>query len=276
MGEASRGCRLPLIVTLLLFGCLCGTAALVAAPRLRDLIRDSRPAPWSTPPPYTPWPTPPVALAFDYPLQPPEAYGPYVHGVTGMHVVDTRFAAQNPAFGDRSNCFRDRDGNPVPFSQLYHAGVDLFSLDRVGQVLWDGAADHPVHAVADGVAVEILNAGPEGQILITEHLLQDQTAVYAVYWHVDHLRVVPGQPVKRGQIVALVYDQGFNSHLHWEIRTFLDGSDLFPEGTAGAWGTCNGHVAGVAYTWDDVPERARPEFYGYLDPTAFVASRKQP
>jgi hypothetical protein len=57
------------------------------------------------------------------------------------------------------------------------------------------------------------------------------------------------------------------------MRTFRDGSDLFPTGTAGASG-CNGHVAGVGYTWDDDPTQAHPDFYGYRDPVAFVESHR--
>jgi murein DD-endopeptidase MepM/ murein hydrolase activator NlpD len=222
-----------------------------------------------TAPPYAPWPTPPVADEFDYPLLPAKSYAPYVQGVTGPLPVDTRYGAQNPAQGDRSNCFRDVDGNSVPFSQLYHAGTDLFGLDGAGQIAWGQAAHVPVHAVADGVVVAALNAGAEGHVVIVEHLLADASNVYSVYWHVDHVQVQPGQPVSRGQIVAVVKDMGLNSHLHWEMRTFRDGSDLFPAGTAGAL-NCNGHEAGVGYTWDDDPARAAPDFYGYLDPAAFV------
>jgi len=96
--------------------------------------------------------------------------------------------------------------------------------------------------------------------------------VYAVYWHVDYeqVQVREGQPVSRGQVIAVVGDRGLNSHLHWEMRTFRDGSRLFPAGTAGERGTCNGHIAGVGYTWDDDPARAHPDFYGYLDPIPFV------
>jgi hypothetical protein len=72
------------------------------------------------------------------------------------------------------------------------------------------------------------------------------------------------------QVIAAVYDKGFNSHLHWEMRAFRDGSDLFPAGMAGARGICNGHAAGVGYTWDDDPTRAHPDYYDYLDPTAFI------
>ena len=223
-----------------------------------------------TAPPYTPWPTPPVAETFAHPLLPAGAYGPYVQGIAGPLAVDTRYGVQNPGLGQRSNCFRDASGEPVPFAQLYHAGVDLFALDDAGQVAWGEATHAPVHAVADGVVVWTLDAGGDGTIVATEHLLSGGSAVYSVYWHVDHVQVRAGQPVTQGQVIAVVYDQGFNSHLHWEMRTFRDGSDLFPAGTAGARGTCNGHVAGVGYTWDDDPLQARPDFYGYLDPMAFV------
>ena len=222
--------------------------------------------------PYTPWLTPSVAEQFDFPLLPAEAYGPYVQGVTGPLAVDTRYGVPNPAQGDRSNCFRDISAAAVPFSQLYHAGIDLFALDEAGQIAWGQATHVPVHAVADGVVVFTLNAGSDGHIVIVEHLLADDSNVYSVYWHVSHVQVREGQPVARGQVIAVVYDKGFNSHLHWEMRTFRDGSDMFPAGTAGARGTCNGHIAGVGYTWDDDPARAHPDFYGYLDPTAFVES----
>ncbi len=56
------------------------------------------------------------------------------------------------------------------------------------------------------------------------------------------------------------------------MRTFRDGSNLFLAGTAGARGTCNRQVAGVGYIWDDDPARAHPDYYGYLDPMAFVGS----
>jgi len=252
--------------------------------RLSGLIPQPLP-PFPTAPSYTPWPTPPVAQAFDFPLLPAGAYGPYVQGVTGPLAVDTRYGAQNPAMGERSNCFRNGSGGSVPFSQLYHAGVDLFALNDAGQVAWGETAYAPVHAVADGVVVFVLDAGGDGHIVAIEHLLADGPAlskvegsgvyaVYSVYWHVDHVQVRGGQPVARGQVIAVVYDKGLNSHLHWEMRTFRDGSDLFPAGTAGARSTCNGHVAGVGYTWDDDPARAHPDFYGYLDPTSFVESHR--
>ncbi len=76
-------------------------------------------------------------------------------------------------------------------------------------------------------------------------------------------------------MIAALHDMGLNSHLHWEMRTFHDGSNIFPAGTAGARGTCNRQIAGVGYTWDDNPARAHPNYYGYLDPTAFVESHSR-
>ena len=265
------GCRGALLPLLIAGGAVCLIAGLYLWKYyLGGLIPPPLPL-FPPAPPYTPWPTPPVATGFDFPLLPAESYGP---------LPNTRYGAQNPAFGDRSNCFRDSGGGAVPFSELYHAGVDLFAVDGAGQVTWGQATHAPVHAVADGVVVSTIDAGAEGYIVIVEHRLADGpalskaegTAVYSVYWHVSSVQVREGQPVTRGQIIAALHDLGFNSHLHWEMRTFRDGVDLFPAGTAGARGTCNGHVAGVGYTWDDDPARAHPDYYGYLDPAAFVES----
>ncbi len=247
-----------------------GLAALALLVSLRQWRARGEPPAIPTAPPFTPWPTPPAATAFDFPLLPAHAYGPYIPGTSGPLAVDTRYGAQNPALGDRDNCFRDAAGHPVPFSQLYHAGLDLFALDAGGQVVWGWAAHQPVHAVADGVVVFTLETAADG-VIIVEHFLPDGPPVYSVYWHVEDMQVQPGQPVARGQVLAVVLDQGANSHLHWEMRTFRDGSNLFPPDSAGA--ACNGHTAGVAYTWDDDPARAHPDFYGYLDPAAFVESR---
>jgi len=176
--------------------------------------------------------------------------------------------------GARSNCFRDVDDNPVPFSRLYHAGIDLVALDGAGRAVWGQVANAPVHAVADGVVIFTQDAGSDGHIIITEHWPADGDPIYSVYWHVDQVQVAIGQPVTRGQVIAVVADRGSNSHLHWEMRRFADGSSLFPPGTAGARGTCNGRFAGVGYTWDDDPAQAHPDVFGYLDPVAFVTNHQ--
>jgi murein DD-endopeptidase MepM/ murein hydrolase activator NlpD len=89
---------------------------------------------------------------------------------------------------------------------------------------------------------------------------------------VSDLQVERGEGVERGQVIAVVRDQGWNSHLHWELRSFADGSDLFPSESAGGRGACNGYAAAVGYTWDDDVSRSRPDYWGYIDPRQFIES----
>ncbi len=213
--------------------------------------------------------TPLPADAFDFPLD-PERFGPYVPRVSGPLPVDTRFAAQNPGVGSDGKCFANLAGERIPFNQLYHAGEDWFSLDSGGRVTGRPGAGAPVHAVANGVVVWAQALGSDGHVLMLAHNLPDGTQVWSVYWHVADVQVAVGEAVVLGQPIAAIHDRGFNSHLHWEIRTFEDASVLFPADAAGGRGTCNGRRVGVGYTWDDDPERARPEFWGYLPPSEFV------
>ena len=214
-------------------------------------------------------PTPPLVDGFGFPLD-PVLYGPYVHGVTGPLNIDTRFGVQNPALGDAPKCFHDRNGLGVPFRELYHAGEDWFRLDAARQLDWISADGDPVHAVAAGVVYLTQEIGNQGWIVVLSHQLADGTSVYSAYWHVTQLQVDRGDAVRRGQVIALVHDQDGNSHLHWEIRAFADGSNLFSSDSAGGRGTCNGRAAGVGYTWDDDPARARPEYWGYYNAVDFV------
>jgi murein DD-endopeptidase MepM/ murein hydrolase activator NlpD len=216
---------------------------------------------------------PELAEAFDYPLD-PERFGPYVPFETGPWNVDTRFGAQNPGLGDEGKCFVNREGERVPFSQLYHAGEDWFALNAEGKTALRHAAGTPVRAVARGVVTWSQSLGSEGAVLIVEHHLPEEERVWSVYWHVADVEVAGGEAVERGERLGVVHDRGLNSHLHWEIRTFADGSDLFPPDSAGGRGSCNVYVMGVGYTWDDVPGRARPEAWGYLDPVAFIEAHR--
>jgi murein DD-endopeptidase MepM/ murein hydrolase activator NlpD len=220
-----------------------------------------------------PIPTPLPADGFDFPLD-PGRYGPYIQGITGPLNVDTRFGAQNPALGDAPKCFHDRNDQAVPFRELYHAGEDWFRLDAAGQADTSAAAGDPVRAVALGVVYLTQEIGDQGWIVVVAHRLADETPVYSAYWHVSDLQVERGDSVDRGQVIAVVQDQGWNSHLHWELRSFADGSDLFPSDSAGERGACNGHAASVAYTWDDDASRSRPEYWGYFDPGQFIESHR--
>lgn len=229
------------------------------------------PAPDLAPP--LPAQTPQPADAFDFPLLPKTKFGPYIPYVSGPLNVDTRYGAQNPAIGATGKCFVDKNGNKVPFNRLYHAGEDWFALNAKGQVDGRGAAGAPVHAVANGAVTWAQSIGADGYVLVLVHLLPDGSRVWSAYWHVARPIVAAGEAVQRGERIADVFDRGGNSHLHWEIRTFGDGTSLFPDGSAGARGTCNGRVPALGYTWDDDVARARPDAWGYRDPTAFVQAR---
>jgi len=212
--------------------------------------------------------TPQPADRFEFPLD-PARYGPYVYGVSGPAKVDTRYGVQNPGLGDDGKCFVDASGHQVPFRWLYHAGEDWFLLDAQGQVTGD-AKGHLVRAVANGLVVWKQDIGSQGQIVVIEHLLADGSHVWSAYWHIDDVPVAVGSIVYRGDAIGVVADQGFNSHVHWEIRTWFDGSDLYPPTTAGGRGTCNGRAPALGYTWDDIPARAVPDYWGYRDPVKFI------
>jgi len=210
-----------------------------------------------------------IADTFDFPLD-PVRFGVLIPGQCGLPLVDTRFGAQNPTLGNAGKCFVNLDGEHIPFSQLYHAGEDWLALNERGRVSPGKAAGEPVYAVANGSVESIALMGFDGYVIIIAHTLPDGEVIRSVYWHVAAVQVAQGEAVTRGQVLAFIHDRGLNSHLHWEIRTFADGSALFPADSAGGRGTCNGHSTGVGYTWDDDPDRAVPETWGYLSPTKFV------
>lgn len=225
----------------------------------------------------TPLPTPEagtIADAFDFPLD-PARFGALTPNHSGLPFVDTRFGAQNPALGNAGKCFVNLDGGHVPFSRLYHAREDWLALNKRGRVSLGKAAGEPVYAVANGVVESATLMGFDGYVIIIAHTLPDGDSIWSVYWHVASVQVAQGEAVTRGQALASIHDRGLNSHLHWEMRTFADGSSLFPPDSAGGRGTCNGHITGVGYTWDDDPARALPSVWGYLNPTKFVEEKQK-
>lgn len=235
----------------------------------------NRPDPASLLPAATPVPvvTPPAVDHFDFPLD-PARFGPYVQGVTGPLDVDTRYGVQNNGLGRAGKCFVDRDGRQVPFNLLFHAGEDWFAFDAHGQVEAGAARGQPARAVANGVVDYTQDIGAQGRIVVIQHRLADGSRLWSAYWHVTGLTVTRGEIVRRGEVLGVIADQGFNSHLHWEIRTWGDGSSLFLPTTAGGRGTCNGRVPALGYTWDDIPARAVPEAWGYLDPVKFIKAHR--
>ena len=255
------------LITAVLIGMIAAAVALLWFRRQRGRPAGPLPTPLLVPE------VPAPAGVFTYPLD-PERFGPYIPHVSGPLPVDTRFDVQNPGLGGDGKCFVDRRGKKIPFERLWHAGEDWFAVDADGKVRGGAAAGESVHAIANGVVTWVQSLGTEGNVLIIEHHRNEEERVWSVYWHVADVRVALGEAVALGETVGVVHDRGFNSHLHWEIRTFGDASALFPLDAAGGRGTCNGYVMGVGYTWDDDPARAHPETWGYLPPSEFVAAHQ--
>lgn len=187
-----------------------------------------------------------------------------VNGKYGTTLENTDYAVKNldlvhPS-ANHITCF------DVGWHRLYHAGVDLYRTDG-------NTAGSPVRAVANGV-VDYIDSGTENVSVVIRH----QTAgVWSVYWHLANPTVSDNQTVSKGQIIGYVYDQPYtgrfpdvhpygqdDSHLHFEIRTFEDGGNIFPN-----FPTCNtNYVPGVGYTYPELPDT-----FGYLDPIQFLDDR---
>ena len=151
------------------------------------------------------------------------------------------------------------------FDEIWHAGEDWFE-----QADTRATAGDPVTAVANGVVVYV--SGPDddypGKVIVIHHDLPDGRIVYSMYGHLrsDSVAVTQGQAVTRGQVIAAVLEwpgAPWNSHLHWEMRTFYSGGDLC---------TVDGidvGVPGPGYTYP-----GHPGAYGYLGPSAFIANHR--
>lgn len=139
-------------------------------------------------------------------------------------------------------------------SNLTHAGED-----------WAGSSGQAVAAIGDGTVVYAANANYPGYVIVIEHTLTpaQQAAlgvstshIYSMYGHLNQPYVGAGTFVSSGQVIGTLLNQGSNTHLHWEVRSF-DISTL-----CGTW------YPGPGYTGVNTDARA----YGYLDPSDSVAT----
>ncbi len=103
-----------------------------------------------------------------------------------------------------------------PGVMAYHTGCDL--------LFWPGGGAHePIYAIANGVvtfAQRIANS-TWGNLIVIRHDMNDGSAVYSRYGHVENMLVVPGSRVMRGQQIASegnAFGQ-FAYHLHFDIST---------------------------------------------------------
>jgi murein DD-endopeptidase MepM/ murein hydrolase activator NlpD len=99
-------------------------------------------------------------------------------------------------FGGRSDPFTGEPG--------FHQGIDI-STEK-GQ---------PIYATADGVIDSAAYSGDYGNLVVVKHAFGLATR----YGHLSTYHVVPGQSVKRGDILGYVGSTGRSTgaHLHYEI-----------------------------------------------------------
>ncbi|HUA87137.1 MAG TPA: M23 family metallopeptidase [Bryobacteraceae bacterium] len=109
-------------------------------------------------------------------------------------------------FGDREDPFTSEGTH-------FHTGVDLSAAMRT-----------PVHVAADGVVISAEYSGRYGNMVVVDHGNGLQTR----YAHLSRFEVVPGEEVRRGQVIALSGNTGRVTapHLHFEVR--VGGSPVNP------------------------------------------------
>lgn len=109
-------------------------------------------------------------------------------------------------FGDREDPFTSEGSH-------FHTGVDL-----------SASMGTPVHVAADGVVLSAEYAGRYGKMVIVDHGNGMQTR----YAHLSRFNVVPGQEVRRGEVIAFSGATGRVTapHLHFEVR--VGGSAVNP------------------------------------------------
>ncbi len=93
--------------------------------------------------------------------------------------------------------------NKIPKSP--HSGVDV-----------EAEEGEAVRAPNNGTAVLIDDQFFSGKSLILDH----GQGIYTMFFHLSKILVTPGQPVKKGDVVALVGSTGRSTgaHLHWGVR----------------------------------------------------------
>ncbi len=220
--------------------------------------------------PITPAPTPAATPLPDRPELTDEFISPYgpISTTTQYNeqwniiTSDTRYGVRNFSLASSPRkCWN------VTWPRLLHSGSDLYRLDGLD------AANTEVVAVADGAVAYYdpnYTAYP-GRVIILSHLLSDGRTLYSMYAHLGSVYVTQGQVVARGQPIGNILYQAGDSHLHFEMRWFLDGTWIYPSSTS-----CNGIVYGRGYTYLTHPDDFPAPDQGYIDPDAFIQARGGP
>ncbi|CAG0947440.1 hypothetical protein ANRL1_04117 [Anaerolineae bacterium] len=225
-------------------------------PRLPHLF----PTPSTTPLPQTPGPN--VAEQFGSPFNLPTT----TQFETQWNIItsDTRYGIRNLALPDSPRkCFN------VTWPRMLHSGMDLYRADGVD------ATGLTVYAAADGQVAfyDDTYAAYPGRVVIVSHVLTDSRTIYSMYAHLGTVSVFQGQLVSSGQPIGTILYQPGDSHLHFEMRWFLDGHAIYPVNTS-----CNSVPSfyyGRGYTYLIHPNNFPPNA-GYVNPDAFIQAHGGP
>ncbi|MCA9551949.1 MAG: M23 family metallopeptidase [Myxococcales bacterium] len=155
------------------------------------------------------------------------------------------FNVVNPSVAGYSSCFNR------PIAELVHSGED-----------WFGSTSDQVHAIGPGQVVYAQWANYPGYVIVVRHDLGAAEAaavgtstLYSMYGHVDVPNVTAGDLVDSNTVLANLYYQPNNTHLHFEVRTVE-----IPQ-------LCGYNAPGPGYTNAGTNATA----WGYRDPTNQVA-----
>lgn len=106
-------------------------------------------------------------------------------------------------------------GRSDPFSGegAFHTGIDLVA-----------PAGTPVRATADGVVTSAGWSGAYGKLVVISH----GNGLDTYYAHLSQFLIVPGEEVRRGEVIALSGGTGraTGPHIHYEVR--LHGTPINP------------------------------------------------
>jgi murein DD-endopeptidase MepM/ murein hydrolase activator NlpD len=98
-------------------------------------------------------------------------------------------------------------GRTDPFSGdgAMHTGVDL-----------EAHSGTAVRATADGIVVHAEWGGSYGKVVVVDH----GNGLQTLYAHLSRFEVVPGQEIRRGDILGMSGGTGrvTSPHLHYEVR----------------------------------------------------------
>lgn len=123
---------------------------------------------------------------------------------------------------------------PTKGASTNHKGIDI-SVNRQYTEIYPSRPGEVVLVSKCSTKPSSLNGGAKctsgyGNYVIIKHELRNSVVRYTLYAHMYEIKVRKGQFVDMGDIVGIVGNTGTSSgmHLHFEIRTELNGGQIDP------------------------------------------------